>query len=123
MISVFSENLIRQGLPGGRTISFGESVDKSTDGKSNSISNESKSVFFVIRVGIFSAFFSPLFIDRPFFCFCSSLYIDPTSENVSDDASGAKERCNLSIDPVTFINGVDGDVKTVSVDFIDSSTD
>jgi hypothetical protein len=123
MISVFSENLIRQGLPGGRTISFGESVDKSTDGKSNSISNESKSVFFVIRVGIFSEFFSPLFIDTPFFCFCSSLYIDPTSENVSDDASGAKGRCNLSIDPVTFINGVDGDVKTVSVDFIDSSKD
>jgi hypothetical protein len=62
----------------------------------------------------------PLFIDDSVLC-CSSRLIDTPSENVSDDASGATARCNVSIDSSTSIDTIVDKTTLVVADFNDTS--
>jgi hypothetical protein len=59
-------------------------------------------------------------VSKPF-CWCSSGHNDTTSENVSDDASGANALCNLSFDSALSGDTVAGKTMFVSVDFMDIS--
>ncbi len=120
IICVFSENRIRLVLSSKRIILVWESFDKLVDGKPKSISNESKSLFFVIWFNFLSNSDIPLFVGKSFCC-CSSRYIDPTSENVSDDASGAKWRRGLSTVSAVSAGGVAGKTVVVSMVFIGTS--
>jgi len=59
-------------------------------------------------------------VSEPFF-WCSSGHNDTTSENVSDDASGANGLCNLSFDSALSVGTVAGKTMFISVDFMDTS--